>query len=56
MLVQDEESEYEIYQFPENVRKYIEEKYEKIDKLQNYDIYEIKNKWKDYWQYAYYQL
>ena len=44
ILVQNEESEYEIYQFPNNVRNYIRKNYESIDKLQNYDIYEINNK------------
>ena len=44
ILVQDEKSEYEIYQFPKNVRNYIKDNYEKIDKLQNYDIYVINNK------------
>ena len=44
ILVQDENSKYELYQFPKNVRKYIEDNYERIDKLQNYDIYVINNK------------
>jgi tyrosyl-tRNA synthetase len=44
ILVQDENSEYEIYQFPKNVRNYIKDNYERIDKLQNYDIYVINNK------------
>lgn len=44
ILVQNEESEYELYQFPNNVRNYIRENYESVDKLQNYDIYEINNK------------
>ena len=56
ILVQDENSEYEIYQFPKNVRNYIKDNYERIDKLQNYDIYVINNKWKDYWQYAHFTL
>ena len=44
ILVQNEETEYELYQFPNNVRNFIHKNYEPIDKLQNYDIYEINNK------------
>ena len=44
MLVQNEDSRYEVYQFPKNVRKFIQDNYECIDNLQNYDIYEINNK------------
>jgi hypothetical protein len=44
LLVQnEEESEYEMYQFPKNVREFVYNNYKKIGILHNYDIYEIKN-------------
>lgn len=44
LLVQNkEESEYEMYQFPKNVREFVYNNYKKIGILHNYDIYEIKN-------------
>ena len=51
LLVQnEEESFYEMEQFPENVREFVYENYKKIGILHNYDIYEIKNNENIYWQ------
>lgn len=48
ILVQKEDSEYEIFQFPKNVRQYIMEHYDNVETLQHYDVYEINNKQKEY--------
>ena len=48
ILVQREDSEHEVYQFPNNVRNYIKEHYKNVETLQNFDIYEINNKQKEY--------
>lgn len=43
ILVENKEkSEYEIYQFTDDVRKYVEENYQKIGEIENYDIYTLK--------------